>query len=77
MLRGIDLKHLILRKKNILQIMGFTQSCGVGVGVGVGVAQSRRFWLESEFKTAMESESEKMPESNKNINYLCTLLGQN
>ena len=31
---------------------------------------SRRFWLksESEFKTAMESESEKMPDSEKNIN---------
>ena len=28
----------------------------------------RRFWLESEFKTAVESESEKMPDSNSEKN---------
>ena len=38
-------------------------------GFGVGVARSRRFWLESEFKTVVESEleSEKNARLRKNI----------
>ena len=41
-------------------------------GCEVGVARSLRFWLESEFKTAVESESEKNAplRLQKNINFI-------